>query len=285
MTGRVAILSDLHCDSYARAGRDPVGAHGLDSIIDGSLDAVIIAGDLTNGPPRRWGRALALLTRYVAPGKIYLLPGNHDYYNGALTDDPLLEAQARSAGAHFIQKSQLYHGDTRFLCCTLWTDFDLLGDAGEAMRVAQRVMNDYEKIWKSSFAPCSEEVELGWGSVARLIDPTDILALHQDHRAWLTESLNDPHRFDEGGRTVIVTHHGPHEAVAGPLDSLTPAFHSDMSDMIERFNPNAWFFGHSHRRLRATVGGTDIRNVSVGYPDEVGRQEAGDLFDACLWES
>ncbi|WP_425597704.1 metallophosphoesterase family protein [Thalassorhabdomicrobium marinisediminis] len=107
MTSRVAILSDLHCDSYARAGRDPIGAHGLGSIIDGSLDAVIIAGDLTNGPPRRRGRALALLTRYVAPGKIYPLPGNHDYYHGGLTDDPLLEAQARSAGAHFIQKPQL----------------------------------------------------------------------------------------------------------------------------------------------------------------------------------
>jgi hypothetical protein len=31
-----------------------------------------------------------------------------------------------------------------------------------------------------------------------------------------------------------------------------------------------WFFGHSHRRCRATVGRTDIRCVSIGYIDEQG---------------
>jgi hypothetical protein len=50
-TGRIAVLANLPCDTYARAGIDPIEADGLSSILGADPDAVIIAGDFANGPP------------------------------------------------------------------------------------------------------------------------------------------------------------------------------------------------------------------------------------------
>jgi hypothetical protein len=58
-----------------------------------------------------------------------------------------------------------------------------------------------------------------------------------------------------------------------------------MTSLIEKFAPAAWFYGHSHRRLRGTVGQTDLRNVSVGYCGEFHRSESGNFIKNCVWES
>ena len=213
-TGRIAILSDLHIDSYMSAGRDVITSLGIESVIDDDLDALIIAGDLSDGPAVRWGAALGQLAPHIAPDKIYIFPGNHDYFGGMLEDDNLLAQQAHSVGAHWAQRQELYHGNTRFLCCTLWTDFNLLGDQERVMNIAHRTMRDYERIRKGRPAP------LGSGSQMRsyrpLIEPSDTVTIHSEHKAWLEELLMTPHPAGEAGRTVIVTHHGPHLSTAGP---------------------------------------------------------------------
>lgn len=282
-TGRIAILSDLHIDSYMRAGRDLITALGFESFINNSLDAIIVAGDLSDGPAVRWGAALGQLAPHIAPDKIYIFPGNHDYFGGMLEDDNLLAQQTHSVGAHWAQRQELYHGNTRFLCCTLWTDFELLGDQNRAMNIAHRTMRDYERIRKNSSIPPGSGS--GLRSYMPLIDPSDTVTIHRDHKAWLEERLKRPHPAGDAGQTVIVTHHGPHLSTAGPVDGLTPAFHSDMTSLIEKFAPAAWFYGHSHRRLRGTVGPTDLRNVSVGYCGEFHRSESGNFIKNCVWES
>lgn len=282
-TGRIAILSDLHVDSYISVGRDMITSLGFESVINDDLDALIIAGDFSDGPAARWGAALGQLAPHIAPDKFYIFPGNHDYFGGMLEDDNLLAQQALAVGAHWAQRQELRHGDTRFLCCTLWTDFNLLGDRDRAMSIAHRTMRDYVRIRKDS------SITPGSGSRSRshgpLIQPSDTVTIHSEHKAWLEEHLMTPHPAGEAGRTVIVTHHGPHLSTAGAVDSLTPAFHSDMTTLIERFAPAAWFYGHSHRRLRGTVGQTDLRNVSVGYCGEFHRSESGNFIKNCVWES
>jgi len=281
-TGRVVILGDLHLDSYERQLRDPIAQLGLQGALS-SADALILAGDLIDGPGKNWSKVFHYLAQYISPEKIYAFPGNHDYYNGSLDDDVLLEKEAKKAGAHFVQKRAMTHGRTRFLCCTLWTDFELLGNSADAMTTAQHMMNDYNRIARPEQTSPSDTL-MGWHP-APWIKPEDVLRVHQDHRAWLVSALSQPHHAGEDGPTVVVTHHGPHPKVAGTMDALTAAFHSDLSELIHGFKPSAWFFGHSHRRLRATVGETDIRNVSVGYPDELRGQSTSYLKEACLWES
>lgn len=222
------------------------------------------------------GPALDWLIRYIAPEKLFILPGNHDYYGHALGADDDLRSLAASRGVTLVQKQELRYGTLRLLCCTLWTDFALMGDPESAMLKASVAMLDYDKISRSrpnrsgSFAP---------------ISPLDVLLLHQNHRAWLQATLASPHFSGPSGRTAIVTHHGPHPAVAAPLNDLSPCFHSDLSDLIYQYQPKAWFFGHSHRRLRARIGMTDLRCVSIGYPHEREVTGSQPLAYMCMLEA
>ncbi|MGB0968292.1 MAG: metallophosphoesterase family protein [Halocynthiibacter sp.] len=114
--------------------------------------------------------------------------------------------------------------------------------------------------------------------------PDDLCDIHRDHRAWLQENLHQPHPSDTAGKTVVVSHHGPHPSVAGNIDRLSPAFHSNLTDLLKAHDIDAWFFGHSHRHFRENVEGVDIRNISIGYPEE--RFNRLDYLDAaCLWQS
>lgn len=68
----------------------------------------------------------------------------------------------------------------------------------------------------------------------------------------------------------MVTHHAPSGAVAGEMTPLSPCFASDLEVEIERFRPDLWLFGHTHRAAELRMpGGTLLRNVSIGYEDEL----------------
>jgi len=273
--GRIVILGDPHYDQFRKAKMDPFEVDGLETLGWAGIDALIIAGDLADAPQINWQRSLDWLGRYVQRGKIFILPGNHDYYAHALGADEELGQLAASRGARLVQKQELRYGDIRLLCCTLWTDFELLGDPEAAMMNAAISMMDYDRIGykkptrSGGFVP---------------IMPKDTLALHRDHRAWLEAALAAPHFAGPAGRTVVVTHHGPHPQTAGPLNALSPCFYSDLSELIHQHQPEAWFFGHSHYRLRAQVGMTDLRNVAIGYPRERAVSGSQSLIDMCILE-
>src|SRR5690606_12820995 len=65
----------------------------------------------------------------------------------------------------------------RLLCCTLWTDFALLGDPGTAVERAAMVMPDYGRIRRAE---------------GGLISPEDTVAIHRDHLDWLTREIARP---------------------------------------------------------------------------------------------
>jgi len=280
--GAVAVMADLHLKSYLWHGSNPLEFHGLqDRLLRENVDALIVAGDLSDtfGPSLQ--DALAYLTRYVPADRIYIVPGNHDYYSGRLDNENRLRALVHASGSWFVQKTELRHRSDRFLCATLWTDFDLLGDQEAAKNFARRFMRDFDMI--SIEASGHEWLDPDEVLPRRIvpITPGDTITLHQEHRGWLEERLATPH-FAGNGRTFVVTHHGPHPSAAGPVDGLTPAFHSDLTEVLERSDIDTWFFGHSHRRLSSMVAGTRIQNISIGYPDEDHGDGEDDLAEVCF---
>lgn len=249
------ITADLHLDHWACAGRNPFAA--ILPVLR-SLDALIIAGDLANDPQRNWPWALSRIARLVSPAQIWVIPGNHDYYAATLDDD-VLSRIATKAGVSLAQKRVLTFGNCRLLCCTLWTDFALLGDPEAAMTRAATAMPDYARIRRID---------------GELLSPKDIIGLHQDHLNWLTREVAKPWP----GQTVIVTHHAPSAAVSGAMSVLSAAFASDLDGWIGMHRPDYWFFGHTHRPLSTRIRGAPVINVSLGYPDEVPKGGEAELL-------
>jgi Icc-related predicted phosphoesterase len=248
---KVLIVGDLHLDMWTEARRDPFA--GLSAAEWSGIDTVIIAGDLTNKPRIRWKYAIRHLARYIDPGRIHILPGNHDYYDFHIDRDDRLDEIAREEGANFVQKAEILIGKTRFLCCTLWTDFALNGDVAASQAIAKSQMNDYRYIRNAA---------AGY----RRIRPYETPLIHAQHRGWIENCLSQSHP----GPTIVVTHHCPHPGLISETPGeLDPIYGSDLTDLIQRHQPDAWLFGHTHYPSETLVGRTLVRNVSIGYPDQV----------------
>ena len=243
---KIMILSDLHYDLWQQAGRDPLARADFSG-----LDLLVIAGDLTNKAAVRWKPALAAIGRHIDLSKVCIFPGNHDYYDGRFDREDKLAAIARELGVRFTQMQEIITGDTRLLCCTLWTDMMIGGDRDKNVSEALARMNDYQFI----------RVE---GESYRKRRPHHTTEAHAKHLAWLDARLSAP--FD--GRTVVVTHHAPHPTSLAENAEVRAAYTSDLTALIECHQPDHWFFGHTHRNVELQIGRTKLVNISVGYPDD-----------------
>ena len=256
---RLLILADLHLDEIT----DVELLHMLGEAIESAgrgADALIIAGDLTEFAVARWQGAIRWLGRHYPTKQTIIIPGNHDYYGGHLSMmDKDLDQICKAEGASFGQCRRLDMGNTRILMTTLWTDMRLFEMNGEdaveqSMWDAQVMMPDY-----------------GFGAI--LVDDPEIpllpehtVALHMKQKAWLTAELARSWK----GKTIVVTHHAPSAMVGGTISPLSPCFVSNLDEVIERYRPDAWIFGHTHRPAELRMpGGTLLRNVSLGYEHEL----------------
>jgi hypothetical protein len=96
----------------------------------------------------------------------------------------------------------------------------------------------------------------------RLFLPADALALHGIQRKWLRERLAEPF----AGKTVVITHHGPHRNSIAPLyanDLTSAGFVSDLSDCLG--SADLHVHGHVHESFDYTVFGTRIVANPMGY--------------------
>jgi Icc-related predicted phosphoesterase len=209
-------------------------------------DVCVVAGDVTDPPLL----SLAWLQENIGHRMpVVYVAGNHEYY-GHSYSEALAEAKrdaARFPSVHFLENGETVIDGVRFLGATMWTDFELYETPEKSMKAAYVCMNDYRAIHYSS-------------TPSRRFAPEITRAIHKDSRAWLEQALAAP--FD--GRTVVVTHTCPHflsvhDQYAG--DMLNPAFASDLSPVIERFQPDVWVHGHTHSSFDYVVPGTGTRVV------------------------
>lgn len=126
--GTVSLIADLHLLSYFWLGSNLPQFHGLqDRLSEENVDALVVAGDLSDTFGPSLEDPLAYLGRYVPTDRIYVVPGNRDYYCGRLDDENRLRDWVHASGSRFAQKIEFRHRSDRYLCATLWTDFELLG--------------------------------------------------------------------------------------------------------------------------------------------------------------
>ncbi|WP_306755234.1 metallophosphoesterase family protein [Paracoccus actinidiae] len=256
----VLVWADVHADAWRRAGLDPFAsvAKELETV-----DALIIAGDIADNPASNWPAFFKVLGDLIDLRKVAIFPGNHDYHGWDILDDDGLAAMAEAVGIRYAQKQVIRLDGSRFVCCTLWTDFGLNGDVTAGMIAAQDRLMDYSRITV--------------GEAHRRLRPRDVLQMHEDHLAWLDRTLAEPFP----GRTIVVTHHAPHPELLDSLDlldRLRPAYASNLEPLIRRHQPDSWICGHIHGRRDAQIGVTRLRDVALGFPHEVSVTEARALL-------
>lgn len=216
-----------------------------------AFDVLIAAGDI-HDPLSEGVRWLAAR----ADGRpVVYVPGNHEWYayrERFTMHDEAMRAQdlAAKLGVHLLEDEQAMVAGIRFLGSTLWTDYEIFGNAAVGMRDAGRWMNDHRVIFPAV--------------VGEPLTPAQALEWHWRSRAWLDDALRE--KFD--GQTVVVTHHLPHPRSVHRRfanDPLTPAFCSDLSQIVENSGAALWVHGHTHASCDYTVGSTRVICNPKGY--------------------
>lgn len=244
---RFQIMSDLHIDYPGSAGVPPLVA---------GVDAVIVAGDTCQGLVR----SIEMLRRaYPLPTEIVMVAGNHEFWSKKLPFEEHLEQGRLAADVHgvrFLENDVEFVGGVRLLGCTLWTDYELHGASlrETAMRTASDSMLDHRRI-KWSRDPWMR------------FRPAEAAVLHRRSRSFLETELQKRHV----GPTVCISHHAMIlNAVAPPdqRDILSAAYASEMSPMIDRYQPDLVVTGHTHYSIDFKRGSTRFISNPAGYPGE-----------------
>jgi predicted phosphodiesterase len=220
-------------------------------------DVLVLAGDLIT----RMERGVAWLKARVADRPVVYVAGNHEFY-GTDIDRTIEKARAAAAGSnvHILQNDSLILDGVTFLGCTLWTDFDLFGDAEYAMTTAAETMNDYRKIRTERYG--------------RRLRPMHTLQRHQRSRDFISRELRKPRT----GPRVVVTHMGPHPDAArrgSENDISSAAYTSDCSDLMS-MGVDVWIYGHTHETRDGLVGGARLVSNQKGYGPWLPRERTWD---------
>lgn len=237
---KVHILSDLHLEFS-------------DFVLpECEADLLVLAGDIGGGH-----LALEWLATQTIDMDVIYVPGNHEFYGHDLGLIDELKKNSPS-NVYVLNNEWLEIFGIRFIGTTLWTDFGCFGDERKthSMAYAKRCMADFSHITYQE----------------NLLTPADTIFLHQQSIQWLMDVLAE----DFLGKTVVVSHHAPSVLSIHPRyadDLLTPAFVSDMSELVAHSDIFLWVHGHTHSAFDYEIGGTRVvcnPRGYIGYENNIG---------------
>ncbi len=218
-------------------------------------DLMILAGDIITF------RNLKPLTNFLSDWNkpVLFVAGNHEYYTRQPIDACEIAFKEYISVHHsnliWLNNSEITLNDVHFFGGTMWTDFN---DANQdEMRNAWGTMNDFRQILSAS---------------GHFLLPNDTIKMHDIFKekliAWLEKN--------QGKKRVVISHHAP---VKNPNtkygnSNLQAAFNSlDMVEIIEKYQPDLWIYGHTHECDDQRIGKTRIISNQMGYPSNYGSFE------------
>lgn len=259
-TIRIQIASDLHLEMFRKPFPNWYRVDRLDA---DRADLLVLAGDIHNGV-----EAIRCFADWPIP--VLYVPGNHEYYETRI-DLALaaLREAARGTMVQVLSQDVTIVQGVRFIGCTLWTDYELLGTGIRktlAMQTCERFMVDHRLIQ-------------GLDAKRKRFLPEDALQIHQRERAWLTEQLHEVFC----GPTVAITHHGVHPKSVHPRFAKHPANPGFISDLGSPLSlADLWIHGHVHNSFDYMVGGTRVVVNPGSYALNIAQANSP---DALLWEN
>ena len=202
---KLAILSDIHTEFEAF---DP------DILLEDNPDVVILAGDIGVGTG---GVAFA---KTLDPTPVIYVPGNHEYYRQQFFPNlNAMIAMGKGTNVRVLDGESVEIGGVLFVGATLWTDYALNGN--QVLALAECKLADQHYITYDG-GPFTTAMSL---------------KEHRQAKRALVSELELYEGYED--KTVVVTHHAPHPNSIAPQyrdtdDRLTPAFCSDLSNLISR---------------------------------------------------
>jgi predicted phosphohydrolase len=176
--------------------------------------------------------------------QVYWIPGNHEYYYSDI---------ARCSGPHLEQiknNVQLVNNIT-----IKATDYDLI----------------FSTMWSHISPPNERQIFDGMSDFyvirnnGQVFRPTDYNRLHQESLGFIQREISN----ENGQQKIVVTHHVPTlmnypSRFLGSI--LNEAFAVELTDMIEKYNPLYWIYGHHHQNTsRFKIGETTMLTNQLGY--------------------
>jgi Icc-related predicted phosphoesterase len=224
-------------------------------------DVAIVAGDVCDD----LAKSLRWMASVLRPRmRVVTVLGNHEFYGYDLPSASRESARmAEDLGIDLLDDRASEIDGVRFVGGTLWTDFKLFKDIGgpaefderACMYEAKRSFADYDEIWAT---------EASDRRIARTLNPRDTVAMHERTAAFLDQKSREA--FD--GTTIVVTHHAPYPRSVHQMfleKATSAAYASDMSALIEAWQPRLWIHGHTHMSFDYMVGETRIVCNPRGY--------------------
>lgn len=235
---KILVYSDLHLE-FGNSFMPPE---------DSDADLMILAGDIITFQDfkplknflSKWDKQVLYVT------------GNHEYYTSLPMDAGELAFKMfiteNAVNIKWLKDNELSYRDVAFFGGTMWTDFN--GGSYSFMLRAKRSMNDYYYIVKENG---------GW------LDPLDTIIMHEKFKEKLIVFLEE----NKDKKRVIISHHAPvlnpKTMWAGDV-SMQAAYNSlDMIEIIEKYQPDLWIYGHTHECDDQMVGKTRIISNPFGY--------------------
>jgi Icc-related predicted phosphoesterase len=260
---RLLVISDIHLECGPFTLPEPMP----------DFDVAVFAGDI--------GKPISEAIRWMAEQRagplagrpaIYV-PGNHEFYNAEMKSSLAKgRVAAEASGIDLLSRDTVVIGGVRFIGCVLWTDYRLYGTPKPSMVYAGETLNDHRLIRYQETS----------GHFSRFM-PWHAVAEHKLDLAFIRQELAMPF----GGPTAVVTHHVPHSnSIASRYQGspLTPAFASDLSNVIEEFRPELWIHGHDHGSHDYRIGRTRVFSNQAGYPNLHGDRENRGFNPRCIIE-
>ena len=238
-------MSDIHADVRARECPFELPSPLPD------YDVLVVAGDVGENAIKsvRWFVARGL---NVKP--LIFVRGNHEGYGRAWDTDlkKTREEAAKHKNVHFLQDSHVDLLGVRFIGATLWTRYDLYGEAfrWQCYTAAANGMNDHKRIRLAAGGYCK------WRTI-------DAAGEYEVSRQYIDGMLSQHCELPR----VIVTHHSPTPKSYGSdydsRDLLNAAYASNLEHLVDR--ADLWVHGHIHKACDYTIGNGRVICNPRGY--------------------
>lgn len=145
---RIHVLSDLHLEFSPFAPQVT------------AADVIILAGDIhVKGRGVPWARQ-------AFEGPVLYVPGNHEFYNSHLSHTLASMRAEADTRVRVLERDDVVINGTRFLGCTLWTDFTAKGSAHLAALQAHAEMNDFRRF---APGPINASFRMTWCKSASIL--------------------------------------------------------------------------------------------------------------------